>query len=112
VIAEMRAGQELRREIGHHLGVRLQQEVDSLEIAIEQTVANGERERHVPVVAAGELRGNRLLVVQVVGHGGSDRLFPEAGSNRALDGHGYVGGGLVAVSGLHDYLTLSSDATS
>ena len=86
VVAQVRAGQELRREIGHDLGPRIQHGIDRLQVAIEQAVANGQGERHVPVVPGGEPGGDRLLVMQLVGHGGGDRLFAEPGSNGGVVG--------------------------
>jgi hypothetical protein len=86
VVAEVGPGQELRGEVGHHLGSRLHQAFDHRQVTVEQAVAHGQGERHVPVVPCRVARGDRLLVVQVVGDGGGERLLPEAGANRRFGG--------------------------
>ena len=102
----MRAGQELRREVGHHLDARVQHGVDRLQVAIEQAVANGQRERHVPVVAGRVPGRDPLLVMQVVGNRGGDRLLPEAGPHRGTGGsRSEYGRGVVDASRLHAHLT-------
>jgi hypothetical protein len=104
MVAQMRPGQEFRREIRDHLCPRLQHGVERCQVPTEQAIANGQRERHVPVMAACFGEWNRLLVVQLVSNGGGDRLFAESGSNRVLVAWGGGRVGVAALSDRHDHV--------